>query len=125
MLIKRSKLEPLIQILIKLSSQQFSIQTQYKFLKLEQSLHTEWEIYQKQRAGLQQYFEKDEKGNPIILEDGGVKIDMSKYDELKQAIEEIESIDIQIPDIYFSLDELSDLGLTLGELSVLETFIKE
>jgi hypothetical protein len=45
MLIKRSKLEPLIQILIKLSSQQFSIQTQYKFLKLEQSLHTEWEIY--------------------------------------------------------------------------------
>lgn len=125
MLIKRSNLESLMKILTKLSSQQFSIQTQYKFLKLDQPLCAEWEIYQKQRAGLQQFFEKDENGNPIVLPDGGIKVDMNRYDELQQAIEDIESIEIQVPDIYFSLDELSNLGLTLGELAVLEPFIKE
>lgn len=125
MLIKRAKLGPLVDIIEKLSSQQFSIQTQYKFLKLKQILTPEWEIYQEQRTGLQQYLEKDENGNLIYSDDGGVKVDMNRYDELMQAIEEMESIDIQLPDIFFSLDELSNLGLTLGELSELESFIKQ
>ena len=125
MLIKRAKLGPLVDIIEKLSSQQFSIQTQYKFLKLKQSLTPEWEIYQEQRTGLQQYLEKDENGNLIYSDDGGVKVDMNRYDELMQAVEEMESIDIQLPDIFFSLDELSNLGLTLGELSELEPFIKQ
>lgn len=34
------------------------------------------------------------------------------------------SLQIQIPDIYFSLDELTELDLTLGELMPLEPFIK-
>jgi hypothetical protein len=31
---------------------------------------------------------------------------------------------VQLPDLYFSIDELQELGLTLGELEVLEPFIK-
>jgi hypothetical protein len=45
--------------------------------------------------------------------------------EVEKAVTEIQEIEIQIPDIYFSLDELEDLGLTLYELDVLEPFIKE
>lgn len=125
MLIKRSILDSLSQIITNLSSKQFSIQTQYKFLKLNKALAEELEIYHKQRAGLQRFFELDENGQPIISEDGGIRVQIDKVDELNQAIEEIDSVEIQIPDLYFSLDELENLGLTLGELEVLEPFIKE
>jgi hypothetical protein len=45
--------------------------------------------------------------------------------ELEKAITEIQEVEIQVSDIYFSLDELEDLGLTFYELNVLEPFIKE
>jgi len=62
MLIKRSILDSLSQIITNLSSKQFSIQTQYKFLKLNRALAEELEIYHEQRAGLQRFFELDENG---------------------------------------------------------------
>jgi len=37
---------------------------------------------------------------------------------------EMNNRQITLPDIYFSLDELEPLGLTLGELELLEPFIK-
>jgi hypothetical protein len=45
MLIKRYKLSSLEQIFGKLSSQTFAVQTQYKFLKLKNSIKEELEIY--------------------------------------------------------------------------------
>ena len=125
MLITRGKLESLYNITLKLSSKQFSIQTQYKFLKLKKSLLDELDIYREQRAGLQRFFELDEEGNPVRLDAYTIKIKEGKREELYKAIEEIESVEIQVPDLYFSLDELENLGLTLDDLEVLDQFIKE
>jgi hypothetical protein len=36
---------------------------------------------------------------------------------------ELDKMDVQVPDIYLSLDELNDLNLTFSELEVLEPFI--
>ena len=50
---------------------------------------------------------------------------IKRYDRMiANKIEEINSIQVQFPDIYFSLEELEPLGLTLGELELLEPFIK-
>lgn len=125
MLITRGKLESLYNITLKLSSKQFSIQTQYKFLKLKKSLLDELDIYREQRAGLQRFFELDEEGNPIMLDANTIKIKEGEHEELYKVIDEIESVEIQIPDIYFSLDELENLGLTLDDLETLDQFIKE
>lgn len=126
MLIKRYKLSSLEQIFDKLSSQTFAIQTQYKFLKLKKSIEEEVEIYRIQYASLLNKFcEKDEEGNIITNGANGYKVDPKKMPEVEKAVTEIQEIEIQIPDIYFSLDELEDLGLTFYELNVLEPFIKE
>lgn len=126
MIIKRYKLSSLEQIFNKLLSQTFAVQTQYKFLKLKNSIKEELEIYRIQYASLLDRFcEKDEEGNLIINGADGYKVDPKKMPELEKAITEIEEVEIQVPDIYFSLDELEDLGLTLYELNVLEPFIKE
>ena len=45
-------------------------------------------------------------------------------EECLQKVQEIQQQSIQIPDIYFTLEELKDLNLTLPELQVLEPFIK-
>lgn len=126
MIIKRYKLSSLEQIFDKLSSQTFAIQTQYKFLKLKNFIKEELEIYRIQYASLLDRFcEKDEEGNLITNGTDGYKVDPKKMPELEKAVTEIQEVEIQIPDIYFSLDELEDLGLTFYELNVLEPFIKE
>lgn len=126
MIIKRYKLSSLEKIFNKLLSQTFAIQTQYKFLKLKNSIKEELEIYHIQYASLLDRFcEKDEEGNLITNGADGYKVDPKKMPELEKAVTEIQEVEIQIPDIYFSLDELEDLGLTFYELNVLEPFIKE
>lgn len=126
MIIKRHRLDSLEQIFNKLLSQTFAIQTQYKFLKLKKSIEEEIEIYRIQYASLlDQFCEKDEEGNFITDGANGYKVDPKKMPEVEKAVTEIQEVEIQIPDIYFSLDELEDLGLTFYELNVLEPFIKE
>ena len=61
---------------------------------------------------------------PIVLADGGIKIKQDCIKECSEKINEINNRQIQLPDIYFSLDELEPLGLTLGELELLDSFIK-
>lgn len=126
MLIKRNTLESLYKVIdIKLNNLTFSIQTQYKFLKLKKVLQEELQLYYTQLAALTAFFELDDDGNPIVSEDGGVKIKEDSYDECNRISDEINAVQIQVPDLYFSLDELQGLGLTLQELEVLEPFIKE
>lgn len=126
MIIKRYKLDSLEQIFNKLLSQTFAVQTQYKFLKLKKSIEEEIEIYRIQYASLlDQFCEKDEDGNLITDGANGYKVDPKKMPEIEKAVTEIQEVEIQVPDIYFSLDELEDLGLTFYELNVLEPFIKE
>lgn len=104
----------------------FSIQTQYKFLKISKVVENELEIYEEQKESLiQSYAEFDDKGQLIVSEQGGIKIKQDCLEDCARKIEEINALQITFPDIYFSLDELEPLGLTLGELELLEPFIKD
>lgn len=126
MIYKNENLHFLQQLLSKIKSMNFSIQTQYKFLKISKAVENELEIYEEQRKSLiQSYAEFDDKGQLIISEQGGIKIKEECLQECVKKINEINSLQITFPDIYFSLDELEPLGLTLGELELLEPFIKD
>ena len=70
------------------------------------------------------FFESDDKGNTIYSPDGGVKIKLDCIDKCNKVIAILNNCQVQVPDIYFSLDELKKLDLTLDELSAFEPFIK-
>lgn len=123
MIIKRNNIQQLYELLSSKGSCHFSIEAQYKILKIKKSLATEVEIYNQQITSLQDYFDKDEAGNPI-WEGGGIKIKTELIDECNQKIKEINETEITIPDIYLTLEELEPLNLTLDELELLEPFIK-
>lgn len=124
MLIKRDKIVELNNIFERINNTQFNINTQYKLLKIKKTIEEENEIYIQQLQTLKQFFLKDENGNPIMNQDGGYAIDSSKVEECNKIVNEINAIQIQVPDMYFSLEELEPLQLTFSELEALDPFIK-
>ena len=124
MIYKNEYLPFLNQLLVKIKTMNFSIQTQYKFLKILKAVNEELIIYEEQRNSLIESYAEFDNGNPVINENGGIKIKEGCLEDCKKKIDEINAMQIALPDIYFSLDELEPLGLTLGELELLEPFIK-
>lgn len=125
MTITRYQMLILKQLINRIKSQSFNIQTQYKFLKLNNVLKEEMEIYQTQMQSLTEFFERDENGNFVQLDATTIKIKPDKIEECNVKKCQIYQTEIQLPDFCFSLDELEPLNLTLEELEVLEKFIKD
>lgn len=123
MLFSRSKLEQLYILLEQKGNLHFSVSTQYKLLKIKKILREEIEIYNEQITSLSNFFEKDDLGN-LIKNQNGFKIKDEYLEQCKIKINELNNSQISLPDIYFSLDELEPLSLTLNELELLEPFIK-
>ena len=109
----------------KLKEKTFDINTQYKFIKLSKVIKEESQYAVEQELLLfNAYGERDEKGQFITNEQGGVKIKQDCLAECLEKLTQLSKRTVQLPDLYFSIDELQELGLTLGELEILEPFIK-
>lgn len=109
----------------KLKEKTFDINTQYKFIKLSKVIKEESQYAVEQELLLfNTYGERDEQGQFIANEQGGVKIKQDCLAECLEKLTQLSKRTVQLPDLYFSIDELQELGLTLGELEVLEPFIK-
>lgn len=109
----------------KLKEKTFDINTQYKFIKLSKVIKEESQYAVEQELLLfNVYGERDEKGQFIANEQGGVKIKQDCLAECLEKLTQLSKRTVQLPDLYFSIDELQELGLTLGELEILEPFIK-
>lgn len=124
MLIRREDLFLIKKIGEQMKDKVFNIQTQYKLLKLIKIADEEYPIYMEQiQPLLDSYAEKDEQGN-IIHSEGGTKIKTDQMNILEQKLYELREIKVQVPDLYFSLDELEKLGLKMGELNAFIDLIK-
>ena len=125
MLIKRKDCEFFANTVDKIKDKKFNIQTQYKILKLKKSMQEELDLTQDViLKACDEFWEKDEEGNIITTPEGAVKFKIDKEPELQQKLKEIDNTEIQVPDIYFTLDELEGLDLTLEELQIFMVFIK-
>lgn len=125
MICSTERLKELSKIIGKIKEKTFDINTQYKFIKISKVIREEEELINEQQfLLLKQYAEKNEDGQFIVNKDGGFKIKEGCVEECGLKIMEINNRQITLPDIYFSLDELEPLGLTFGELELLEPFIK-
>ena len=108
-----------------LKDKSFNIQTQYKILKLQKSIIEEKVIVDELlNKVIEDYCKRDDNNQPIFGENGNYTFREEDLNEILSRIEEINNTDIQVPDIYFSLDELEGLGLTLDELRSFYGFIK-
>lgn len=98
----------------------------YKFNKLMNSVDKELDFFQeKLNAILEKYAERDEQGNYVQLTPNNIKIQEDKMDECQKELNELQSFEVEIPEIKFSLEELDCLEVTPQQLKSLMSFIED
>lgn len=101
--------------------------TAHKLSKLFKAIEEEIGFYREKMAELiEQYAQKDEKGNYIYINDGrDIAIIPDKIQECQAKIHELETMEIELPDIKFSVDEFENTTLTVDELQPILPFIED
>lgn len=110
-----------------LSNQKFSIKTAYTFSKIFSRAREELEFYQtKYREIISLYGEKDEDGEFVLSENGNIiYIQKDKIEECKDKLNELQNLEVDLPDYKIHLDELDSIKLSTNEISILLPFICE
>ena len=125
MLIKRNQISQILNIIENNKNKRFDINTQYKMLLIKKKIKEDLELVEEQyQILLNLYGEVNEEGEFVKTEDGGIKIKEGYQSECQKKIQEFNQLDVTIPDVYFTIEELESLNLTLFELEVMEPFIK-
>ena len=101
--------------------------TAYTFAKLGEILEKELKFYyNKMKEIINEYSEKDEEGNPIMTENGAsVRIMADRIEECQAKMEELGKIEVDLGDISFTEDSLTNLELTTSQAMALMPLIKE
>ena len=98
----------------------------YKIMKFCKGVATEEEFYNTKRNEIiDAYAVKDENGQVAVSDDGIIQIVPDKIPEANAAMMELNSIEVEAPNIKFTLDELEGLELTVAEMFALDAFIEE
>ena len=98
----------------------------YKIMKLCKRVAEEEEFYNTKRNEIiNAYAVKDENGNPIVTDGDMIKIIPEKINEANTAMQELNSVEVDVPNIKFALDELEGLELSVADMFVLDAFIEE
>lgn len=125
MIINREELFQSLEVFQKLKNQKFDIHTQYKILKILRAAAEEESLFQEQIVlACKEYAETNENGEIIYLDDGGMKIKSDQIQKCKEEISKLKKMPVQIPDVYFSIEELTPLNLSMEDLQAFFLFIK-
>lgn len=101
------------------------VKTSYKIMKIIKAIEEEEVFFaNKMQEIINEYGEKDENGNYIQTGENSIKIKDGKIEECNAKINELNSIEIKIPDYKISLDELELIELSPKELYLLDSIIE-
>ena len=96
----------------------------YKLNKLAEAVNKELEFYRNNMTKLIDEYAEKENGQPVLLENGDIKIIPEKITECQQRINELQNVEITI-DVSFTPAELEPLEMSIKDLQNLMPFIKE
>lgn len=120
---KLKKLMEARKTIMQLADKQISVSLAYKFMKFIKSSDDEDDFYNKRfQEIINKYGERDEQGK-LSVTDSGIKIQPDKIDQCKDELVNLGNTDINPPEIKFSIEELSELKLSMMEVSTLDDFI--
>ena len=123
---KLTSIEKLYTLLKSFSETPMPIHLAYKITKLLPSVETDYSFYlEKTREIIIKYAKKDDQGNPIPDENGNVSLETENISLAEKELLELSDIEIDLPNITFSLDELESLTMTPSDLQVLLHFIED
>lgn len=100
-----------------------SMKTAFKFNKLAVSLEPDMRLFQeKYQALVQEYADPNtEEG----AQEGTFKIKEGKFGDYTAAADELAAVEIEVPDIKFSIEELEGFSASIEEMRPLMSFIED
>lgn len=127
MKIKINQLADFTNFYQKVKSQSLPFKTSYKLALLNQECQKHTDFYQEEfRKLIMQYSQKDEEGNPVPTEDGkGVRLAEGTTDEAYAKLDELNSLDVELPDTKFAVEDFDKVELSPEEILVIMPFIAE
>lgn len=100
-----------------------SMKTAFKLNKLAVSLEPDMRLFQeKYQALIAEYADPNTDDG---AQEGTFKIKQDKFSDYIAATEELAAVEIEIPEIKFSIDEFEDCKMSLDEIRPLMSFIEE
>lgn len=98
----------------------------YKFNKLCIDLDGDNKFYNEElNKILQQYANKNEDGSFKRTEAGGIDIQEDKLEAAQKEIDVLYNLEVNAPDIVFTVEELDGLQLSIEEFNAMLPFIEE
>lgn len=114
------------RVFVQLSQVKLPAQFAYKIMKFCKSIEVEEEFYYKKKSELINiYAARDADGNLIVNNDDTVKILDGYLNEANAAMQELNNMEVEVPNIKFSLAELDGLHLSVADMYALDPFISE
>lgn len=115
------------KVLRQLGTSKLPVKTSYKIAKLLLAIDEEAKLYDKQFEGIRDtYAETTEDGNFVFTEDGrNIKIKEGLEKECNAAVLELNNIEVELPNVIFSIDELAESTISAEELVFLFPFIED
>ena len=104
-----------------------SAKVAYKFNKLCNTFKDDMDFYNTElNKIIEQYGERDENGSLIPLEHGyGIKIKSENMLAVQKELNNLDELEIDAPDIKFTVDELDGLQLSIEDFNRILPFIEE
>lgn len=111
----------------KLKDATLSVKTAYHLAKLFKFIEGEAQFYTGElNRIIEKFGARDPSGNLLPTEDGrGVQIPKDRLKDAEREINELMNIEVELPNITLTLDELDGAGLTVEDVQNLEPFIVE
>lgn len=109
-----------------IKNEKMSIKTAYKLNKLIKKIEEENNFYNiKFHEIIEQYAEKNDQGEYQYIDENSIKIKEGKEQECYKKVSELQNLEIETPNITFSIEELGDINLTIDTVNMLMPFIEE
>jgi dissimilatory sulfite reductase (desulfoviridin) alpha/beta subunit len=125
MFITFSQAQAMQAVLRKFSDQEMSVKQCYKIMKFLLAIERESNVFAETYDKIiSEYAERDANGKIVLLDNGNIKIATDKIEKCKNKIEELNNLEIELPDCCFTLEELEDVKLTPRELYAIEPILK-
>ena len=103
------------------------IKTAYKMAQFSEELDQKVHFYEdKMKQIISNYSEKNEDGNPKVSDDGkSIQLKSECVEQCQKEIYELSTLEVEIKDYEFTLEELDKLELSIEDLKTLMPFIKD
>lgn len=110
-----------------IKNMKFPLKTAYKLNRLITQVNNEISFYQQKFSEIiNEFGKRDENGEFVYSQDGSsIEIIEGRQSECQEKVNELQNLEAEIQDIFFTIDELDGLNLTLYEMNCLLPFIKD